>query len=303
MSYSGHDNQSLIVGTVLNTSQTATEFNGTFGTLTSAPTAIFPNSYNAINPHTKYPTIMSYSLGVQRYIGLGTRVDVAYVGTLARHLDDPQSAFDAVPPGSQFLPQNQDPTNPGLPLPDDFFRPYRGILEYHRAAIREFELQRAASRGCAPVFQEPRVQRELCLVESHWATTPLSLPITTTNCNMASCRSTGHMFLRFYYVYNLPKVPAEIGICVPARWTLDDWQLSGISTFQSGFPQSLNCQFTYPVNLFGGGDYSRCILTGPRALVQRRQDLLSLFQHQCDPTAHEDKSGQCRARCCPWPWS
>src|SRR6266404_665475 len=34
MAYSGHDNQNLIVGTVLNTSQTASEFNGTFGTLT-----------------------------------------------------------------------------------------------------------------------------------------------------------------------------------------------------------------------------------------------------------------------------
>ena len=53
MAYSGHDNQNLIVGTVINTSQTASEFNGTFGTLTSAPTAIFPNSYNAINPDTK----------------------------------------------------------------------------------------------------------------------------------------------------------------------------------------------------------------------------------------------------------
>jgi hypothetical protein len=46
------------------------------------------------------------------------------------------------------------------------------------------------------------------------------------------------------------------------RWALDDWQFSGISQFQSGFPQTLNCQFTYPVNLFAGCDYSRCILTG-----------------------------------------
>ena len=69
ISYSGHDNQSLIVGTVLNTSQTATEFNGTFATLTSAPTAIFPSSFNAINPNTKDPTIYTFSLGVQRYIG------------------------------------------------------------------------------------------------------------------------------------------------------------------------------------------------------------------------------------------
>jgi hypothetical protein len=68
--------------------------------------------------------------------------------------------------------------------------------------------------------------------------------------------------LRFYYVYNLPKVSTKLNVG-PLRWALDDWQLSGISQFESGFPQSLNCQFTYPVNLFGGGDYSRCNLTGP----------------------------------------
>ncbi|SRR6266481_1986973 len=67
--------------------------------------------------------------------------------------------------------------------------------------------------------------------------------------------------LRFYYVYNLPKVSTKWNIRA-VRWVLDDWRLSGISQFQSGFPQSLNCQFTYPVNLFGGGDYTGAQVNG-----------------------------------------
>ena len=274
IAYSGHDNQSLIVGTVLNTSQTATEFNGTFGTLTSAPTAVFPVSFNAINPNTKDPTIYSFSLGVQRYIGFGTRIDAAYVGTLGRHLDQPQTAFNAVPPGSQFLPQNQDPTNPGLPLPDDFFRPYRG---YSSLTVQQFV---NANYNGLQVAATHRFSTKLELSANYTWSKSLGYnpPFATYYNNKLQYGlqpfDRTHV-LRFYYVYNLPN--ARSNWIRPARWILDNWQLSGISTFESGVPQSLTCQFTYPVNLFGGGDYSRCILTGPVHLSRSQRTFYQFF--------------------------
>ncbi len=271
MAYSGHDRQNLIVGTVLNTSQTATEFNGTFDTLTSAPAAVFPSSFNAINPHTKYPTVMSFSLGVQRYLGLGTRVDVAYVGTLSRHLDSPQSAFNAVPPGSQFLPQNQDPTNPGLPLPDDFFRPYRG---YSSLTVQQFVNSNYNGLQVAAVH---RFSKNFDISANYsWSKALGYYPPYATYHNNRLQHGVlpfdrTHV-LRLYYTYNLPSVSSDWK-ARPVHWILDNWQLSGITQFESGVPASLNCQFTYPVNLFGGGDYSlpvpsnsyrpACNLTGP----------------------------------------
>jgi hypothetical protein len=273
IAYSGHDNQSLIVGTVLNTSQTATEFNGTFGTLTSAPTAVFPSSFNAINPQTKDPTVYSYSLGVQRHIGLGTLVDVSYVGTLTRHLDNPQSAFNAVPPGSQFLPQNQDPTNPGLPLPDDFFRPYRG---YSSITLQQFV---NSNYNALQVSGVHRFAKNLELSANYaWSKSLGYYPPFATYYNNKLQYGVQPYdrtnVLRFYYVYDLPHVSSH---WKPAHWILDNWQLSGISTFESGVPQSLNCQFTYPVNLFGGGDYSRCTLTGPVHLPKSQRTFYRFY--------------------------
>jgi len=82
--------------------------------------------------------------------------------------------------------------------------------------------------------------------------------------------------LRIYYVYNLPKVSKHWNVR-PVRWVLDNWQVSGITQFESGYPQSINCQFTYSVNLFGGGDYSRCILTGPLALAKSQRTFGRFF--------------------------
>ena len=52
-------------------------------------------------------------------------MDVSYLGVLGQHI--PQTlALNTVPYGARFLPQNQDPTSPGKPLSDNFFRPYPG---------------------------------------------------------------------------------------------------------------------------------------------------------------------------------
>jgi hypothetical protein len=50
---------------------------------------------------------------------------VAYVGWLRRHAPWAQNV-NVIPYGARFLPGNADPSNPALPLNDNFFRPYPG---------------------------------------------------------------------------------------------------------------------------------------------------------------------------------
>ncbi|HXO33326.1 MAG TPA: carboxypeptidase regulatory-like domain-containing protein [Candidatus Acidoferrales bacterium] len=66
----------------------------------------------------KVPTVYSFSLGVQHEIGGGTTLDLAYVGTLSRHLVTSRD-INAVPYGTAFLQSSQDPNcvdNNGNPV-------------------------------------------------------------------------------------------------------------------------------------------------------------------------------------------
>ncbi|MFZ0684017.1 MAG: carboxypeptidase regulatory-like domain-containing protein [Terriglobales bacterium] len=56
----------------------------------------------------KVPTVYSFSLGVQQEIAHGTTLDIAYVGSMSRHLVSSRN-INAVPYGASFLAANQDP--------------------------------------------------------------------------------------------------------------------------------------------------------------------------------------------------
>jgi len=63
------------------------------------------------------------------------------------------------------------------------------------------------------------------------------------------------------YVLDLPKgsslIPGR-----PAKWVLDNWQLSGITTFATGFPQNVVLQTTENFDFTGGGDGGGVVQTG-----------------------------------------
>src|SRR5205085_4405840 len=58
----------------------------------------------------KVPTVYSFSLGVQREIARSTTLDVAYVGTMGRHLVTARD-INTIPYGYSFTRAAQDPEN------------------------------------------------------------------------------------------------------------------------------------------------------------------------------------------------
>ncbi|HEY6400495.1 MAG TPA: hypothetical protein VI479_03750, partial [Blastocatellia bacterium] len=103
---------------------TSTAFFTTINALQGETLSVNPPGVFAIQTDFDSPAVYNFSLGIQRDIGFNTVIDVAYVGSLARHLLQRRS-INSVPYGARFLPSSIDQTN-STPLPDNFLRPYKG---------------------------------------------------------------------------------------------------------------------------------------------------------------------------------
>jgi hypothetical protein len=112
----------------------------------------------AVDPTAKIASNINYTFGVQSKLPKNFVLDVAYVGSQSRHLQDNRN-INPVPYGSAFLPQNQDQTLQAIQpnalpgqnaLSANFLRPYRGysdIILYEAAATANYNaLQASLSR-------------------------------------------------------------------------------------------------------------------------------------------------------------
>ena len=99
----------------------------TISNLLSTPLSLSPNTVWGIDGGWKPLAVYNWSFGIQQNVGLGTVLDVSYVGNVSRHGMQIRD-LNATPYGTNFLPASIDRTLPGtLPLPPNFLRPYLGF--------------------------------------------------------------------------------------------------------------------------------------------------------------------------------
>lgn len=244
---------------------------------------LFPSNVYGYDPNPKTPSLYNYNLNAQRDLGFQTILSAAYVGSLGRHLQWSQN-INLVPYGARFQAQNADPTNPALPLNDNFFRPFSGYqnLTYNsnNGTSNYHALQTTLNRRFSKGLQFGVAytwSKAMTFVDSDSSGVAVYRPVRVWNYGKAGFDQT-HIFV-FNYTWDLPKASHVIPGSV-SRWVLDDWRLSGVTSFASGNPLGIGLSTVDGADITGGGDGVRVNVLGKAALDHGDRSLVRWF----DPT-------------------
>ncbi len=232
-------------------------FNTTISALRSATSLSLTPTDNTLGTqhNVALQTTYNASLGVQQDIGFGTVVDVAYVASLGRHLQQARS-LNSIPYGTNSLASSIDPTT-GRPLPLNFLRPVQGFgnIQYNEyASSSSYHSMQTTVRkrmshgldfGAAWTWS-----KTLDLVDGNNVLNPFIDP-RIWSYGKAGYDRTHTLVVNFDYL--TPKLSAKFGNNFVTRSVLDNWELSGVSSFMSGEPMGFTYTLVSTTDITGGG--------------------------------------------------
>jgi hypothetical protein len=249
---------------------TATANFTTIKNLLATPLSVSPPGVFAIRSDYDSPAVYNFSLGVQRDVGFNTVVDVAYVGSLARHLLQRRS-INSVPYGARFLSSSIDRTVAGgaTPLPDNFLRPFKGygdinLIEF-ASNSNYHSLQAQANRRFSASLAfglSYTWSKAMDLVDGNNNNINPFIDPSVRNYGKAGFDRT-HIF-SLNYIYKVPGLSKYWDNAL-TRTVFNGWELSGVTTFMSGAPLGIGYGLSPGADLVGGsggGVDSRVVLTG-----------------------------------------
>jgi hypothetical protein len=245
-----------------------TAYYGTVATAANTTGLLSPSSFSRdIDPHGKTNTAYQANFGIQRDIGWGTVIDVAYVGSFGRHLGENQN-LNTVPFGAEFLPQNQNPQT-GTPLNDNYFRPYPGynaIPQQIFAGNSSYHsLQVTANRRFAKglLFGVAFTHSKAMDYAEGDSTAGVTLAsyVNRVSYNYGVAGYDRPNVLTFHFIYDVPRL-SRIWSNRMIKTVFDGWQISDITSFIAGKPSTISMGTSPSVNFTGGGDAARALMVG-----------------------------------------
>ena len=234
--------------------------------------ALSPSTLTGTDTVGDWPSVYSYSIGVQREFLGKTVVDVSYVGSQSRHLPR-RTNINALPLGVSFKASSQDPTKfaggvipateASLPtaysaanvsftgansLGVDFLRPYQG---YGDITYNNFDGN--STYNSLQVSAQRRFSKGLTFGVAYTrsrVTTTVSDSTTVTS--ILDARAYDYALAAFdrkhffvaNFVWGLPKGSQWLGHNTVSRAIFDNWTLSGIASIATGNPAELGLTLT-----------------------------------------------------------
>lgn len=274
-------------------------FYGNMDSLLSSKGTLFPSGVAGFDLNSPTPTTYNFSLGVQHDLGFGTVVDLSYVGSQSRHLQQARN-INQIPYGANFAKASQDPTRfPGgvVPdcdatisqaykdaglcfdgskaLPNDFLRPFPGfggINYYENGGLSNYNaLQVAVNRRFTRGLQfglAYTYSKTMDYGDDDRTTLATYRPLRIWNYGRAGFDQTHVMVIN--YTYDLPQASRLWNNGV-VKSLFDNWQVSGITAFASGTPGGIGFSTTTGADITGGGDGARVVMVGNPTLAEGSQ--------------------------------
>lgn len=201
-------------------SQSATIYNATLSGFASGAQTSFPPTLAAFDTRKLYPTVNQYSLTIEKQLPYSTVLAVSYVGNNARHLDQTPNINQ---------PQPNAAVASGT-VNVNTVRPYKGYTAIN------YDLRSAnASYNALQADARRRFKNGFLFEAAYTYSRALGAQVGQSqffNENGPTAYDRPHIFT-VNYVYDLPFLRDQHNL---AAYTLGGWEVSGISTFQSGVP-------------------------------------------------------------------
>ena len=207
---------------------------------------IGPPSLVMADPTGVVPTTYSFNFGVQRKLWSQTVLDVAYVGSLSRHLQNNRNV-NAVPYGTWF----NVPTAQRAGLNADFFRPYRGfgnINIYEGTVSSNYNsMQVTVSRRMAKTLFDLNYTWSKALGTAQGDGDFQRIDRLNRFANYGPLDFDRKHNLNVNFVQDLPNPLGRLKNRA-ADAVMGGWQLSGIYSFITGSPQGVGFAIPGVVN-------------------------------------------------------
>jgi hypothetical protein len=224
----------------------------------SSGTSPVPNVSGYVRDQNKRPNNVRFTTAIQREVGKNVVVDAAYVGSRTYHVGRDEN-LNQIPFGRRYDPAFRDTTvaqnlatgTPGS-LSDPYLRPILGFgdiniqhpigwqtydsfqLQVTRRFTGRFEM--AGSYTWARGEEDDQFQNN-------------PLPTTTVRRDLQE-----HVFVTSYQ-YEIPRASSLFGGNKVVGYVLDNWRISGISTFGTGGRGNINeVSYSPSFDFSGGGE-------------------------------------------------